>query len=490
MSSDGNYSPASDLDGLKDVIKSLNTPRNENLPESNSTASPMMVPEDATLNENIAVLYIDSDTNSHLDLIRKVGDRFIQLRSSFSGKEALELLERQKFDIILCEFSLPDMDTFYILEQYATRIPIVIISSSEDADLIMRAEKSGAMGFISKKYSGLKIIISLYTAIDKWKKYDDYSYKKRLINNPHVKEVLQGMMSSPTKQQIKHQMWYDALVNDTETNTKILESLIDAGYASKEQSETTVSCPRCNSIDLTTHYGCPNCGDSSFVRGVVLEHKCGFTDLENKYTRQDDDSLVCPKCNKGLKTLGVDYFKMDSAFRCQNCATVSTTPETRYKCNNCGHQNFKLSEGNWVSLYSYSLKPEMFSEIKQNTISLDPIKEFLSTKGFQFGSDNKFGIVHPEMSSFDLVAQKQGMSIVAVVMGSYVEENFLQLVKLGTLPGPIDTKIIRLAIMFSRPTDITKYLLKKFDIISIVTEDETDMLLKFKEYYANIAKGM
>ncbi|NOJ27237.1 MAG: hypothetical protein DA330_04410, partial [Nitrososphaera sp.] len=84
----------------------------------------------------------------------------------------------------------------------------------------------------------------------------------------------------------------------------------------------------------------------------------------------------------------------------------------------------------------------------------------------------------------------QGMSIVAVVMGSYVEENFLQLVKLGTLPGPIDTKIVRLAIMFSKPTDITKYLLKKFDIISIVTEDETDMLLKFKEYYANIAKGM
>ncbi len=494
MNNNDKSSYMGDIEDVKQVIKSLNDPSNVISNEINPSvqvSSDYSSTDSPPLTESITVLYVDADTSSHLEMIRKVGDRFIQLRSCFTGKEALELLTRQKFDVIMCELSLPDVDTFYIIEQYAARMPIVITSAFEDPERIKMAEKAGAVGFIAKTYSGLRIIISLYTAIDKWKKYDDYAYKKRLINNPHVKEVLQTVMNTPAKQQVKHDIWYDNLtLETTATNTKILESLVDAGYIGKEQTEMTLSCPHCNSINLTPKYGCPNCGESNFSRGTVLEHKCGFTEFENRFIKPDDGKLVCPKCNKELKTLGVDYFKMDSAFRCQKCSNVSITPDTRYRCNDCDHQDFRISEGNWTPLYGYSLKPEMFAEIKQNTISLDQIKEFLSSKGFQLDYDNKIGITQPELLSFDLVAQKPGIYVVGVIMGSYIEENFMRLVKLGTLPGPIDTKIFRFALMFSKPTDVTKYLLKKFDIFPIVTEDETDMLLKFKGYYSNVIKGM
>jgi DNA-binding NarL/FixJ family response regulator len=89
--------------------------------------------------------------------VLKALDSDIELLEAGGGVDALAVAgESERIDLILLDLALPDADGFEVLRELRERhpsFPVVVLSASEQADTVMRALDTGAMGFIPKTAS-------------------------------------------------------------------------------------------------------------------------------------------------------------------------------------------------------------------------------------------------------------------------------------------------------------------------------------------------
>lgn len=79
------------------------------------------------------------------------------IKEACDGRTALELLEREKFDLLLLDIHMPVTDGLKCLEQLKTReatagLPVIMISSDTTPSQIASAEKLGAHAYIKKPF--------------------------------------------------------------------------------------------------------------------------------------------------------------------------------------------------------------------------------------------------------------------------------------------------------------------------------------------------
>lgn len=126
----------------------------------------------------INVLYVDEDDFAHVN-VKKVSGKLLNIVSCYSGAEAQSLLARQKFDAVLCEMDLSDVNSMDLIKDLSGRLPVVAISASDDPRQIQIATKAGAVDYIVKNDVGiLWIPRSLHTATNDWNR------KKRASKKP------------------------------------------------------------------------------------------------------------------------------------------------------------------------------------------------------------------------------------------------------------------------------------------------------------------
>lgn len=73
-----------------------------------------------------------------------------------TGKEALEALERQKFNLIYLALSLPDIDGLSLYKRIiglGRNIPVVVITASTDGDLLSRMVNQGVQFVLNKPFT-------------------------------------------------------------------------------------------------------------------------------------------------------------------------------------------------------------------------------------------------------------------------------------------------------------------------------------------------
>ncbi len=92
-----------------------------------------------------------------------------EVEEAANGREALELLAKYQFDLILLDIHMPEIEGLDVLEAVKTGedtrhvdVPVVIISSDTDYRQIERARDLGAYGYIKKpfKKEGLEAAIA------------------------------------------------------------------------------------------------------------------------------------------------------------------------------------------------------------------------------------------------------------------------------------------------------------------------------------------
>ena len=103
----------------------------------------------------LRVMIVD-DQRGMRQMMRKIleaeGD-FHVVCEAYSGKEAVELVEGQRLDMILMDVQMPDMDGFEATKQILAGHPeirIAITSMNKDAQYARLADEVGAIGFIPK----------------------------------------------------------------------------------------------------------------------------------------------------------------------------------------------------------------------------------------------------------------------------------------------------------------------------------------------------
>ena len=93
--------------------------------------------------------------------LRRLDDH-VEVFSAADSEAANGLLEREApIDLILLDLGLPGVDGFSCLRAFNQRypsIPVVILSAYDDPHTVNKVMKSGAASFVSKSYSGERML--------------------------------------------------------------------------------------------------------------------------------------------------------------------------------------------------------------------------------------------------------------------------------------------------------------------------------------------
>ena len=86
-----------------------------------------------------------------------------------NGATALEFIKTNKYDIILCDIKMPQMDGMEVLEKLLplTDTPIVMISGHGTIETAVEAIKKGAYDYISKPLDLNRLLITIRNGLDK-----------------------------------------------------------------------------------------------------------------------------------------------------------------------------------------------------------------------------------------------------------------------------------------------------------------------------------
>ncbi|MBI5179453.1 MAG: response regulator [Nitrospinae bacterium] len=105
--------------------------------------------------EGLKSLVVDDYENTRKRLVNQLQKFGLAVTEASNGVEALEILRKQKFDLIFTDIVMPEMDGFELCEEVRkipeTRaIPIVVVSTHVDGNYIIKALRMGADDYLSK----------------------------------------------------------------------------------------------------------------------------------------------------------------------------------------------------------------------------------------------------------------------------------------------------------------------------------------------------
>ena len=85
------------------------------------------------------------------------------------GASGIELVNKESYDVILCDIKMPKMDGIEVLEniQKTTDAPVVMISGHGTIETAVEAIRKGAYDFIAKPLDLNRLLITLRNAMDK-----------------------------------------------------------------------------------------------------------------------------------------------------------------------------------------------------------------------------------------------------------------------------------------------------------------------------------
>ena len=115
------------------------------------------------------ILLVDDDPEVCRLVKTMVEPLGVEVRTSSDSQEAALILANEKFDGIMLDVAMPNLDGFELTRRIRStppnqQAPIIIITGFDDVDTIRRAFEAGATFFIGKPFSREKIYAILRTA--------------------------------------------------------------------------------------------------------------------------------------------------------------------------------------------------------------------------------------------------------------------------------------------------------------------------------------
>ncbi len=106
-----------------------------------------------TLNRSILIV---DDNEMNRDLLRRrMEQEGYHVAAANGGKQALEMLRHERFDLMLLDLMMPEMDGFEVLKQVKgdprhTSMPVMMITADNDVESVKNCIRLGAVDYIVK----------------------------------------------------------------------------------------------------------------------------------------------------------------------------------------------------------------------------------------------------------------------------------------------------------------------------------------------------
>ena len=102
------------------------------------------------------ILVIDDEAIVRSSCERTLKPEGYDIKSVSSGKEGVELLEKESFSLVLLDLKMPDMDGVEVLNKIKATWPetkVVMITGYSTVDTAVQALRLGAFNFVEKPFT-------------------------------------------------------------------------------------------------------------------------------------------------------------------------------------------------------------------------------------------------------------------------------------------------------------------------------------------------
>ncbi len=141
--------------------------------------------------EKRSVLVIDDDTYICSILKKYLEQNGYDTEVAFSGITAKKMLAKQDFDLVLCDFRLPDSDGSKMLQYIKSKMPaapVIIMTAYAEITMAVELIKSGAFDYIAKPMNPEEVLRIIGKALDGSKEtFTRTSFEKNFITGTSQK---------------------------------------------------------------------------------------------------------------------------------------------------------------------------------------------------------------------------------------------------------------------------------------------------------------
>ncbi|ROM80450.1 two-component system response regulator [Pseudomonas brassicacearum] len=127
----------------------------------------------------VSVLVVD-DASFIRDLVKKCLRNYfpgIRIEDAVNGKKAQSMLAREAFDLVLCDWEMPEMSGLELLtwcrqQDNLKGMPFVMVTSRGDKENVVQAIQAGVSGYVSKPFTNEQLLGKVKQALHKVGKLD------------------------------------------------------------------------------------------------------------------------------------------------------------------------------------------------------------------------------------------------------------------------------------------------------------------------------
>jgi CheY-like chemotaxis protein len=170
----------------------------------------------------VSVLVVD-DAPFIRDLIKKsLRNHFqgIHIEEAVNGRKAQQMLAKQTFDLILCDWEMPELSGLELLswcreqEQLKTT-PFVMVTSRGDKENVVQAIQAGVSDFVGKPFSSEQLISKVTKALSRSGKLGAAPAAKPSAANPFANDSLSALTGGKTPAPVAKPAAANPFANDS-----------------------------------------------------------------------------------------------------------------------------------------------------------------------------------------------------------------------------------------------------------------------------------
>ncbi|MFX1576532.1 MAG: hypothetical protein ACFFCF_05120 [Promethearchaeota archaeon] len=144
---------------------------------------------------------------------------------------------------------------------------------------------------------------------------------------------------------------------EDEQAMKLLDRLADYGVLLTEPTNSSLACPKCNSLHLHPHILCPSCQTPAQPVELFEHLTCGTISV--KLT--DEQDVYCNHC--GIRSKNQHEFRVFRGYQCPQCNSSFKNPQMIFVCHSC-HNVTEPENAGITVLKKYVLNPALISELE------------------------------------------------------------------------------------------------------------------------------
>ena len=123
--------------------------------------------------DEAALLIVDDIDDNRYTLTRRLKRQgYTNLTEAQNGRQALELLRSRRFDLVLLDIMMPEMNGYEVLEHLKAdaalrNIPVIMISAVDDLDSVVKCVELGAEDYLAKPFNPVLLRARIGACLEK-----------------------------------------------------------------------------------------------------------------------------------------------------------------------------------------------------------------------------------------------------------------------------------------------------------------------------------